>query len=186
MTSIQTSVLDNCIRRISHWRVPPNWSAADWFEEVRAQTAAILCQSDDEFDPDRHVPGDAFKYQRIIAGMLTHYRREWRFALRFRPVESEEYPERDTGESGDAMADTDALREAMARLPELDRWLLEQIFWEERSEAEIAQQMEMSQQAVSKRKRAALKTLAGWLDAKPPVEKENCWPLVVKSPEPAF
>ena len=49
--------------------------------------------------------------------------------------------------------------DAVARLAATDRWLIEQIFWHGKSEAEVSKHLGISQQAVSKRKKSALRAL---------------------------
>jgi hypothetical protein len=38
-------------KRIRSWRVPPNWSRGDWFEELAAVGTAAAWQAVCEFDP---------------------------------------------------------------------------------------------------------------------------------------
>lgn len=163
-----TSVLNSCIKRIARWRVPPNWAPDDWFAEMRAHGAAIMCQADGEYDPSRQVPLQAFEYQRVIAGALTRYRQEWRYALRFGIELDEQRRETVAEDSASFPADSDAVRMAVEQLSETDRWLVKQLFWEERIEAEVAQDLGISQQAVSKRKRAILQQLREAIGATSP------------------
>ncbi len=51
------------------------------------------------------------------------------------------------------------LKQSLTSLPEADRHLLEHLFWEGRTETEIADGLGISQQAVSKRKRKILTAL---------------------------
>jgi hypothetical protein len=43
-----------------------NWSAHDWFDEVKAMTAAARCQAELDYDFERGVPFSAFLYQRVL------------------------------------------------------------------------------------------------------------------------
>lgn len=46
------------LKRIRSWRVPPNWSRGDWFEELAAVATAAAWQAICDFDPERGVPLD--------------------------------------------------------------------------------------------------------------------------------
>jgi len=168
MTAEHTTVLRHCIKRISRWRVPPNWSPDDWLAEMQAHGAALLCQADGEYDPSRQVPLQAFEYQRVIAGALTRYRQEWRYALRFGATVDDRRQENAVEDPTGFPVDSEAVRTALAALPETDQWLLKQLFWEERSEADVAQELGISQQAVNKRKRLALDQLGETIRAGEP------------------
>jgi hypothetical protein len=71
-----------CLRHISHWRVPPNWSHRDWSCEIRAQTAAAAWQAACDYDASRGVPFEAFVRERVNESALGRYRREWRYVIR--------------------------------------------------------------------------------------------------------
>jgi len=147
---------NNCLPRIRRWTTPPNYSATDWIEEIKALCSAAAWQGVCEFDPERGVPLSAFVYQRVMARALARYRQEWAYGLRF-PCEVDEAAALQTSEAATVPTrSNDALCMALARLGEADRRLLKQLFWEGASEADIAQEMVLSQQAVNKRKRAAL------------------------------
>ncbi len=77
-----TVVLKSCLRQIRLWHVPPNWSARDWWEEMSACGSVATLQAVCDFDPSRGVPWSAFLRHRVIASAFTHYRREWRYAIR--------------------------------------------------------------------------------------------------------
>src|SRR5258707_2192007 len=70
------------LRRARSWRVPPNWSAIDWHEELRAVALAAAWQAGQDHDPSRGVPLGGFVYFRVQAQALTRYRQEWRDAPR--------------------------------------------------------------------------------------------------------
>lgn len=141
-------------RRARSWRVPPNWSPIDWYEELRALTAFAAWQAEQDYDSSRGVPVSSFVYCRVMAQALARYRQEWRFALRSAASNFEIVATIAVAESSDATSEV--LEEAMDLLPEPERWLLLQLFWQHRTEAGIADQLHISQPAVSKRKRAAL------------------------------
>ena len=63
-------------KRIRSWRVPPNWSNCDWFEELTAVGMAAAWQAVCEFDPEREVPLAGFAYCRMMTRCLARYRKE--------------------------------------------------------------------------------------------------------------
>ena len=69
------------LKRIRLWRVPPNWSWGDWFEELAAVATAAAWQAICDFDPERGVPLAGFGYCRMMSCCLARYRKEWRYAL---------------------------------------------------------------------------------------------------------
>jgi DNA-directed RNA polymerase specialized sigma24 family protein len=155
----------DCWQRIRAWRVPPRWSAGDWREELQAQGAAAAWQAFGDYDATRGVPLRAHVRRRVLASVLTRSRQEWSYALRFvfemsavgsrGAIEEDEYPNATTFE---------ALHQGLAKLAEQDRWLIERLFWDGQTEAEVAEEIGISQPAVSKRKCAILRELRYRLD----------------------
>jgi DNA-directed RNA polymerase specialized sigma24 family protein len=139
--------------------VPPNWTSTEWKEEIRAESFCAFWRACHDFEPSRHVPFDAFAWQRVLAAALTRYRQEWTFALHC--------------EGGDLVGDglhggpnpfddsecLHVIREALAHLSSSQTTLINALFWDGDTEAAIANRLAMTQQAVSKRKRAALRDL---------------------------
>ena len=153
-----------CLRRICSWRIPPNWCAADWFEEIRAFATCVAWEAQCQFDPSYGVPLDGFVYSRVMGRALARYRREWAFGAHCigevveqdRNVLSGNRALRDF--SGQDSAG-DGLLEALTGLSDQNAWLIKQLFWEDRTQAEIGRELGTSQRAVSKRKQAALQAL---------------------------
>src|SRR4051794_31603686 len=75
------SAVQSGFKRVRSWRVPPNWSRGDWFEELTAVGTAAAWQAACEFDSDRGVPLAGFGYCRMMTRCLSRYRKEWRYAL---------------------------------------------------------------------------------------------------------
>jgi RNA polymerase sigma factor (sigma-70 family) len=160
------TALRGCLKRACSWPVPPNWSVADWFEEMSALQMATACLSEQEYDPSYNVPFPAFIYQRVMARSLTRYRQEWCYASRFVPESGAELSASAAAIAGSASEDAvvdrldhELLREALERLSQADRKLLQQLFWDDRKEKEIAGTLGITQQAVSLRKRGILRHL---------------------------
>ena len=152
-----------CLRRIRAWRAPPNWSLFQWREEIEGHALAAACDAQKAYDPTRCVPLGAFIYRRVMARVLTRYRQEWSYAQRCVCELG--------GEDGEcaqcaapAVADHADLEAALASLSTAQRWLVEQLFWQERTESALAAVLGLSQRAVSKRKQVLLGVLRRWLE----------------------
>src|SRR5438876_10244148 len=94
------SAVESGLKRIRSWRVPPNWSRGDWFEELAAVGTAAAWQAVCDFDPDRGVPLAGFGYCRIVNRCLVRYRKEWSYALHLGvsdPCEKETTPSKHPG-----------------------------------------------------------------------------------------
>src|SRR6266550_3420682 len=131
-------------KRIRSWHVPPNWSRGDWFEEVIAVGTAAAWQAVCEFDSELGVSLAGFGYCRMMTRCLSRYRREWRYALHLFVSDSGEKEAttfRQLGLAASSAAkvngtqpSNDDLRAAISVLPAEQRRLIEQLFWEERTE----------------------------------------------------
>jgi len=162
------SAVQSGFKRIRSWRVPPNWSRGDWLEELTAVGTAAAWQAVCEFDPKRGVPLAGFGYCRIVTRCLTRYRKEWGYAVH---VVTSESCERETttfkhpglATSSEAKAKktplSNDLRGAVGALPAKQRRLIEQLFWEERTETEVADAMDTNQSTINRRKRVILNGL---------------------------
>jgi DNA-directed RNA polymerase specialized sigma24 family protein len=152
------AVLRFCSGKVRRWPVPPNWTLAEWMREVAAMGAAAAYEACCQFDPSRGADATVFVTSRVMGRVLTRYRQEWSFAVRFEHW-SENSPEPmairpvarpDWGEN---------LRDAVDRLPEVDRWLVSQIFWHDRDQSDLAHELGISQPAVSKRYKKIVRQL---------------------------
>jgi DNA-directed RNA polymerase specialized sigma24 family protein len=156
--AILDSSLQRCFKRLDKWRTPSNWSPSGWLQELKAHAVAAAYEAQTAFDPQRGVPFGGFIYLRVMARVLTHWRREWAYAHQC-------IPESD-GEGGDASATClpspvshEDLRDALESLPASRRWVVEQLFWKGRTEANVGLQLGITQRAVSKRRQAAVHCL---------------------------
>jgi RNA polymerase sigma factor (sigma-70 family) len=163
------SAVQSGLKRIRSWRVPPNWSRDDWLEELAAVGTAAAWQAVCDFDPDRRVPLARFGYYRMMTRCLSRYRNEWRYALHLVASDSRE-KETTTSNHTDLAASSagradgtyrsnDDLRGAVGVLPAEQRRLIEQLFWEERTETEVADALGTNQSTINRRKRAILNGL---------------------------
>ena len=156
-----SAAMRRAIRRILSWRIPPNWSAHDWFDEVKAITAAARCQAELDYDFERGVPLSAFLYQRALTCAWTRYRQEWAYALRFMQENGTGCDEGAPPPASlpELFPPDDSLQYALRELPFADQWLVRQLFWNSISEDNVARNLKITQQAVSKRKRKIIRKL---------------------------
>lgn len=146
-----------CARCIRRWGRPPHWSARDWIEESEAAGIAAAWRAAGDFDPSRGIPLEAFARRRVLAAVLTRLRQEWSYAAHLRPSGPPAPVRRSEEDRPDPSSKL--LFASLSRLAAPDRLLIEQLFWGGRSESAIARTLGISQQAVSKRKRAILAAL---------------------------
>jgi len=156
-------------KRIRSWRVPPNWSPGDWFEELTAVGTAAAWQAVCDFDPKRGVPLAGFGFCRMMTRCLSRYRKEWKYALHLVVSDSCEqettaFKQSELTASSAAKVDgthrsNDDLCDAIGALPAEQRRLIEQLFWEERTETELADALGTNQSTISRRKQTILNGL---------------------------
>jgi DNA-directed RNA polymerase specialized sigma24 family protein len=120
---------------------------------VKGITAAVRCRVEIDFDPGRGVPMEAFVYLRALSCAWTRYRQECAYARRFIHANGRDTPAEVDVSFAEDCHPTDSLRCALGKLPFADQWLIRQLFWAKTPQGEIARDLRISQQAVSKRKR---------------------------------
>jgi RNA polymerase sigma factor (sigma-70 family) len=140
---------------------------------MRAHGASALWQAICDYDSSRGIPFSAYARQRVLSSALTRYRQEWAYAFRCGLNPRADGDTTDARRQIKSSADSESVHEALMRLSSSAVWLLEQVFWEERTEAEIAHQVGITQQAVSKRKTAILRDLRRRIGAAPPLTRGN-------------
>jgi RNA polymerase sigma factor (sigma-70 family) len=156
------------MRQARAWRVPPRWSACDWFDELQAEGAAAAIQAEGVYDSGRGVPLGAYIRLCVRHRLLERYHKEWSHALRW--VYIPELPEYSIEDVSCSPSESDDLQVALARLSddlqvalacliESDRWLIDRLYWRGETESEVGSSLGISQQAVSKRKRSVLRKL---------------------------
>ncbi|MBI4472960.1 MAG: sigma-70 family RNA polymerase sigma factor [Acidobacteria bacterium] len=187
------AAVDHCCRRVFSWRVPPNWSTPDWQDECKAMACAAAWQAMCHFDPQRGVPLVAFLYERALASCYTRYRQEWSYACRCigeiaqsGDLDSDELSwVRRTGYSCQSVQhsltlDTEEVQRAVSRLAERDQALIHQLYWEGKTEQCLGREYGVTQQAVSKRKRAILRLLAVCVRESCPENSQKQHPLPLR------
>jgi DNA-directed RNA polymerase specialized sigma24 family protein len=162
-----SAVLRRAFRRIFSWRIPPNWSAHDWLDEVKAITAAACCQAELDYDFEHGVPLSAFLCRRALTCAWTRYRQEWAYALHFMQEDGAKRSD-DVATPRTSLPEVcppdDPLRCALLELPFTDQWLVRQLFWNGMTEDKVARNLKITQQAVSKRKKRIISKLRHLLD----------------------
>jgi DNA-directed RNA polymerase specialized sigma24 family protein len=164
MSDDPLQLIGSCLRRIFRWRVPPNWSISDWRNEMRAEAASAAWQAMCDYDQSLNVPLIIFARQRVLTSTLTRYRQEWAYALHSTPEHDPEKSHSRLLDSATSEVFDHWLGHALARLSKPDLWLIEQLFLRDRTEANIATQIGISQPAISKRKRAIVMRLRRYID----------------------
>ncbi len=142
------------MRQARAWRVPPRWSAYDWFDELQAEGAAAAIQAERDYDPGRGVPLSEYIRLCVRHRMLKCCHKEWSYALRW--VCIPELPEYSIEDVPCSPSESDDLQVALARLIESDRWLIDRLYWRGETEFEVGLSLGISQQAISKKKRSIL------------------------------
>jgi DNA-directed RNA polymerase specialized sigma24 family protein len=147
-----------CWSRIRSWRVPPRWSPHDWWDEARAQGALAACEAHRSFEPGRLVPLDAFLYRRVVETVWARYRQEWSFGRRCRPDAA--LPDRPAAGSDRPDPEViDRLVSMLGYLCEGEQRLIRRLFWDGRTEDELALELGVTRQAVNRRKQRLLRHL---------------------------
>jgi RNA polymerase sigma factor (sigma-70 family) len=138
--------------------VPPRWSPHEWHDEARAQGTLAACEALRAFEPRRLVPLDAFLYQRVVASVWTRYRQELSFGRRVRHAAA--LPDRAAAAAD--RPEPELLYRLAALLETLDegeRRLIRQLFWDGRTEDQLALDLGITRQAVNRRKQRLLQRL---------------------------
>jgi DNA-directed RNA polymerase specialized sigma subunit len=131
---------------------------------MRAEAACAAWQAVCDYDPSLGVPFNAFTRQRVLTSTLTRYRQEWAYALRSTPEHDPESSDSKLLDSTTSEMFDDWPEHALARLAKPDLWLVEQLFLRDRTEADVAAQIGITQPAISKRKRAIVMQLRRCID----------------------
>jgi hypothetical protein len=148
-------------KKPTHIRVDPKHrnESVDAAREACAAWEAVC-----DYDPSFNVPFSAFAHQRVLTSTLTRCRREWAYALRLVPEHDPESSDSRLLDSAASAAFDAWPGHVLARLSKSDLWLVGQLFLRDRTEADIATQIGITQQAINKRKRAIVMQLRRYID----------------------
>jgi DNA-directed RNA polymerase specialized sigma subunit len=131
---------------------------------MRAEAACAAWQAVCDYDRSLSVPFIAFARQRVLTSTLTRYRQEWAYALRSAQEDDPESSDRRLLNSTTSEVFDDCPVPALTRLSKPDLWLVEQLFLRDRTEADVAAQIGITQPAISKRRRAIVMQLRQYID----------------------
>lgn len=156
------NLLTQCLNRAKRWRCPVHWQPDDWREELLAVAWAALWEG-----VSNGIKSDAELRRFIMASLMRRYRDEWNYGVRWTipPLPDDwdgEEQEAWSMEQGDMATDQDddeeeanwlgmVVRQALARLTDDERYLIERRFWDGATEKELAREFGISQPAIHKR-----------------------------------
>ena len=123
--------------------------------EAESLAALAALEAEQAFDDRVGVPREAFVYRRTLSALIARFRSEWSHARVSTGAGRPSNP-RGTEANTDARR---ALLDALGLLPESESWLLRRLYSDQATESALAHELGISQQAVSKRKRAAIARL---------------------------
>jgi RNA polymerase sigma factor (sigma-70 family) len=166
------------LHQARQWRHPPHWDGYEWQKELDAIAQAAAFEACFYFDEQRGMTLETFVFWQVLTALRGFHRREWAYFAFHCGHLSRVSDEGEAGE-GDESAEvceevaTEGLERewrrylifwALERLSERERQVVKQLYWDERTEAEIAHELGISQQAVSKIKRKAIQKLRELLE----------------------
>ncbi len=166
--------IEECLREVSRWKTPPNWSEKEWQEEMKGVALLAGYLAFCSYKSHQKVPTNLFVKGRIKAALLQRYREEWRFASRC--CSCNRASGDDVGEMDEIAIEELAgisaeavfwwrveVRDLLARLGPKEHYLLERLFIDGLSEQEVADELGVSQATVNRWKRKAIEKLKSML-----------------------
>ncbi len=145
-------VAGQSLSRAYQWRYPFNWTRPQWWEEISSEAALAVIELSRVTTLD--MPTDITRCQNMIQNrLLKHYRRELAFNKYCGQQIDNEPTALQDPQQGEVQLD---LQMAMNRLPARDRLLIQQLYWEKRTESQIAAEAGVSVPAICKRKKRIL------------------------------
>lgn len=166
------------LHQARQWRCPLHWDGNEWQKELDAIAQAAAFEACFYFDEQRGMTLETFVFWQVLTALRDFHRREWAyFAFRCGHLTkvSDEGEAGEGGESAEVCEEvaTEGLEQewrrylifwALERLSERERQVINRLYWDGRTEAEIAHELGISQQAVSKIKRKAIQKLRELLE----------------------
>ena len=162
------------LRSIHTWPVPPNWSPRDWSRGIEGGgDRAPPGRRSDDFDPARGVSLGRLRpaasldpvSESLPAGMGLCP------ALRMPTLEGSDDCDVAIDEGFSSIEISESLRTCLQRLPDPQRRLIEGLFWEEKTEVEVAGMLCLTQSGDQQAKASAFwsNSAVGWISS----EKEK-------------
>ncbi len=169
----KVNLVIQCLNRAKLWRCPVHWQPNDWQEELLAIAWAAFWEG-----ISSGIKSDAELQRFIMASLMRRYRDEWSYGIRWAISLSEDRDGEEQGEDTEhSFLEAEQyererestwlktiIRDALMRLPEEERYLIERQFWDGVTEAELAKELGISQPAVHKRLKRTLKRLRTLLE----------------------
>jgi RNA polymerase sigma factor (sigma-70 family) len=166
------------LHQARQWRCPIHWDGKEWQKELDAIAQAAAFEACFYFDEQRGITLEIFVFWQVLTALRDFHRREWAYFAFHCGHLTKVSDEGEAGE-GDESAEvckevaTEGLEQewrrclifwALERLSERERQVLERLYWDGYTEAEVAKELGISQQAVSKIKRKAIQKLRKLLE----------------------
>lgn len=166
------------LHQARQWRCPLHWDGNEWQKELDAIAQAAAFEACFYFDEQRGMTLETFVFWQVLTALRDFHRREWAYFAFHCGHLTKASDEGEVGK-GDESAEvcekvaTEGLEQewrrylifwALERLSERERQVINRLYWDGRTEAEIAHELGISQQAVSKIKRKAIQKLRELLE----------------------
>jgi RNA polymerase sigma factor (sigma-70 family) len=166
------------LHQARQWRCPIHWDGNEWQKELDAIAQAAAFEACFYFDEQRGITLEIFVFWQVLTALRDFHRREWAYFAFHCGHLTKASDEGEVGE-GDESAEvceevaTEGLEQewrrylifwSLERLSERERQVMKRLYWDEWTEAEIAHELGISQQAVSKIKRKAIQKLRKLLE----------------------
>jgi RNA polymerase sigma factor (sigma-70 family) len=161
------------LHQARQWRCPLHWDGKEWQKELDAIAQAAAFEACFYFDEQRGMTLETFVFWQVLTVLRDFHRQEWAyFAFHCRHFTRAS----DEGEAGEGNESAEVCEEvateglerewrrylicwALERLSERERQVINRLYWDGRTEAEIAHELGISRQAVSKIKQKAIQKL---------------------------
>lgn len=144
------------LRRALRWQKPPQWSRGEWLGELEAEANLAMLRALLSYEPSYGVPLSAFVYKSVLHGLWSVYRREWQYALHVysgnQLIEKDNLPV-------SSPVEAERLQEALQALPDRERAVIWQVFYNGSSEREVAEELGIAATVVHRLKKRALQRL---------------------------
>lgn len=143
-------IVDACLKRMLTWRVPRNWSRVDWGPEITETAWAAALQAVHTLDAAPGIHSEIFIHNKIMADGLKRFRQEWAFSRQFLSHHDQSRLGEDdrpatghvaavaSASPAEAIPAVGAMLDVVDTLPNERKWLLDQLYWQGSTEAEIA------------------------------------------------
>jgi RNA polymerase sigma factor (sigma-70 family) len=166
------------LHQARQWRCPIHWDGKEWQKELDAIAQAAAFEACFYFDEQRGMTLETFVFWQVLTALRDFHRREWAYFAFHCGHLTKASDEGEVGEGNESAevceeVATEGLEQewrrylifwALERLSERERQVLERLYWDGYTEAEVAKELGISQQAVSKIKRKAIQKLRELLE----------------------